>query len=560
MNYQKRTNFDAGNSIIIYVVMFSAFLAGSLNVWLPAFAKAQDYLPVADQDNDGLSDFQEINKYLTNPMNNDSDSDGTPDGEWRERREYQYTIRSVVQVMKPVTIDYLSDDYQDARVLDETESYVELEVIHYPFNTVSSTISHDMDWRNTVASMQEWIKPGPSSDWTPDMQRRLKDELLKDGIDTSRLSDGQIAERVSRWLCDWAQTEDGIVSFVTGWNDAGHPFVPNQFMDSVDALLKRENRNLEEQWAREVSAKGMFDRRTRGTCTSSAIYLSGCLKAVGLPTRTILCIPIIDASDDAEWKLLNNIQQPAVRQHLRRSLKRLKNSWASHTFNEVFVGGRWHRLNYSRLGQGIYDQKLFGLITHVATFKDWADAEFYKTVGRRQKTGQPKKKDVFGHLNPYSTISLRDELGIHCKVDIPVHDEQNTVVYVDGIYWTDDESLPSGIVENCRNAGRFGLIAKLSGFGDDLEGFLKKADMRVFLLPNAGGKKRIALKVGFDAGCRWANGESCYIFVPFGPADRRDLELNVAYRFEPQNLSESHVWELREGLQIVRKNGKSLDN
>ena len=35
----------------------------------------------------GLSDFQEIHKYRTDPAKVDSDGDGVLDGEWRERRE-----------------------------------------------------------------------------------------------------------------------------------------------------------------------------------------------------------------------------------------------------------------------------------------------------------------------------------------------------------------------------------------------------------------------------------------------------------------------------------------
>src|SRR5512134_1357617 len=80
-----------------------------------------------DRDRDGLSDFAEVHKYLTDATKADSDGDGVPDGDWRERREYQYTIRTVVQVMRPVTIEFLCDDYQDARVIDETADYVELE-------------------------------------------------------------------------------------------------------------------------------------------------------------------------------------------------------------------------------------------------------------------------------------------------------------------------------------------------------------------------------------------------------------------------------------------------
>ena len=39
-----------------------------------------------DSDGDGLSDFDEIHKYLTDPAKKDSDGDGTPDGDWNERR------------------------------------------------------------------------------------------------------------------------------------------------------------------------------------------------------------------------------------------------------------------------------------------------------------------------------------------------------------------------------------------------------------------------------------------------------------------------------------------
>ena len=47
-----------------------------------------------DSDKDGLTDFQETHKYMTNPQKADSDDDGIPDGNWLERREYQYTVRN----------------------------------------------------------------------------------------------------------------------------------------------------------------------------------------------------------------------------------------------------------------------------------------------------------------------------------------------------------------------------------------------------------------------------------------------------------------------------------
>jgi len=46
-----------------------------------------------------------------------------------------------------------------------------------------------------------------------------------------------------------------------------------------------------------ISAAGMFETRARGSCSSSAIYLTGCLRALGVPTRIVLVIPAIDAND-----------------------------------------------------------------------------------------------------------------------------------------------------------------------------------------------------------------------------------------------------------------------
>src|SRR5690606_38795397 len=77
-------------------------------------------------------------------------------------------------------------------------------------------------------------------------------------------------------------------------------------------------------------------------------------------------------------------------------------------------GGRWRRLNYERLGQDTLDPGLFGLMTHVATFRDWADARMPDTIGRRQVLR--RYDDRFGTANPYSAITVRDEFGPHCTL------------------------------------------------------------------------------------------------------------------------------------------------
>src|SRR5262245_34478955 len=106
-------------------------------------ARADD----VDTDRDGLSDFQEIHKYFTDPKKGDSDNDGTDDADWHERREYTYTIRTVVYVLRPCNTEVVNDDYQDAKILAETKNYIQLEVVHYPLNTCAEGIQGQKSWR-----------------------------------------------------------------------------------------------------------------------------------------------------------------------------------------------------------------------------------------------------------------------------------------------------------------------------------------------------------------------------------------------------------------------------
>lgn len=507
-----------------------------------------------DSDGDGLSDFHETYKHFTDPTKSDTDGDGRPDGDWLERREYQYTVRSVVQVMKPVTIEFLTDDYQDARLLDETDSYVELEVIHYPFNRVADAIVADDDWRKTVEKlgdqMDHWLEPGPTSNWTPELANRIRADLAEEGIELENLNDQETVEQVSRWLLKRAKYEDGFSTFVTAFDDTGNPYLPEALEDAPD---RTRGISVQEQWQREIFASGMYENRIRGSCSSSSIYLSGCLRAIGIPTRTILCIPVIDANDEPEMGMVRRLQQPSVRRSLLAALTPLKNSWASHTYNEVFVGGRWRRLNYDRLGQNTYDPGLFGLMTHVATFHDWADAQMPESIGMRQHR---RPDDVFGGPNPYSTISLRDEVGEHCELDLPGASSQDLTVTA--LHWTDSPELPAQIRDNCRERGRFGLIADITGFHNRAEvaGLLSDADLRVYLMPAESDDTRESpprLGVGFDPGCYWASDSVLRIYVPFGSGDQRDLVKGIRYDFQPRNDSSYVRWVFKDGLSVIRE-------
>src|SRR6266853_5934882 len=113
-----------------------------------------------DTDGDGLSDFQEIHKYFTDPNKLSTAGDGVSDGDWDRRREFAYTIRSVIKVMDPVNVDCLNDDYQDARLLGHRYNYVELEIVHYPLNTVAEAITGNPNWKKDAQALAKYLQPG----------------------------------------------------------------------------------------------------------------------------------------------------------------------------------------------------------------------------------------------------------------------------------------------------------------------------------------------------------------------------------------------------------------
>jgi hypothetical protein len=518
-----------------------ARLAAAVLAVLAVPVLAQD----PDRDGDGLSDFHERHKHGTDPARPDSDGDGVPDGDWRERREYAYTVRCVVHVLRPVTVEHLCDDYQDARVLDETAEHVELEVVLYPFNTVAAGIGASAEWRRTAAGRNAWTAPGPTADWTPKLREAIVGGLNRDRIDAATLDDRTLVTKAAAWLLRHAKVQDGFTTFLTSFDAGGRPFVEPELQAAARAGQADKGLTLAQQWERELSARGMFEHGVRGSCTSTAIYLNGCLRALGVPTRVVLCIPLIDANDASEHELVRRgIRHPQVRDAVLAAAAGGQGKWSSHTFNEVLVGGRWVRLNGDRLGQNTYDRGLFGLMTHVGTWSDWADARLAKTVGRRQALGG--RDDLFGGPNPYSTIALRDEFGVHSRLPRP----GPATAEIARVWWTDDETLPQDVRDVVARREAFGLIAEVRGVGtsNDLEAFLAGADRRLYL--EAPGRPK--LSVALAQGCSWGRGDHCLVLVPFGPADRRDLARGVPYRLTARNGTDGHAWTLPSELDVQR--------
>jgi len=378
-----------------------------------------------DSDGDGLSDFQEIHKYLTDPAKKDSDGDGTPDGDWSERREYTYSVRTVLRYLPPFDEGALTDDFQDARVVKRTGDYIEIEVIHYPFATAHESIAENPNWRRDYVSdarLAEYLAPGVTTNWDEQMKRDLSAALKADGIDIEKLTDKQVVERVSSWLMKRSRSLENV--FTTYYVDypQGTPRVYPGLEDAFRREFERDSSNyswpIEQHFNHELLGRGMFYNKTRGSCTSTVVYLTTALRALGIPTRVILVTPAVDASDRQQVLMVKNtITHNRVRLTMLAGLSWSSHGFTNHTLNEVYVGNRWCRLDSGQLGCPAFGQYRFGLQTHLYTFNDLSDVNLAPTWGWRYAKGE--RNDTFPHDNPYSAVEVSESFGAHGNISNP---------------------------------------------------------------------------------------------------------------------------------------------
>jgi hypothetical protein len=508
-----------------------------------------------DRDGDGLSDFQEVHKYRTDPAKNDTPGTGGSDGDWQRRREHSYSIRAVVRVMPPYNLKALNDDYQDARVLSETDKYVELEVIAYPLNTNADDIPGNPTWKRDYAGMTEFLKPGVTTNWDERMQKDLRAELKSAGIDPDELTDKEVVERVSRWYFSRGRSVNCFCTnfvYFPGGKPAIFPGLEEAFRRNKGDKAWSDT----EQFAREFLGREMFYRKTFGSCTSSAVGQATVLRALGIPTRIIGTIPLVDASDSAQVALVEkNLTHRRVRGTILTGLTGPGKSFANHTYLEVFVGRRWRRLNYSKLGQNTLDPSYFGLMLHVHTFGDLSEANLAPTWGKRYALGE--RDDTFRHSNPYRTVALDDHFGRYADVPNPPADREHTRLTISRAYWRDAKDAPKPVKDSSLPGGdgaTFFLHADewFTNAGDYLQykPFLARVDPK-FVLRSAG---KPDVQCHFDGAFVTLASASVREFRVVVPAEEfAKMAVDTPYTIQPANGNPGYSWSVKRGVTVSRQ-------
>lgn len=514
-----------------------------------------------DADGDGLSDFQEVHKYCTNPARADTDGDGVDDGDWLERREYTYSIRTVLQILAPYNKQaLLQDDYQDARILLETEDYLEIEVIHYPLNSCADGIEELTDWRKKYARYQEYLQPGVTTNWDAKMRKDLLAELKKEGIRLEELTDREAVEAISEWALARTPSLERTAIFTVHFPE-GKPAVHPRLREKFENQKGKPSWSDAEHFDHELFGKGMYYNQTRGTCTTSANFLSTVLRAAGIPTRMIVTVPAVDPSDPDNVEMIGSrLQNHQVRATILKGMQGLENSFAAHTFNEVLVGGRWHRLNYQRLGQNILDPHYMGLLTKVHTFLDLADAGLGEGWGLRHPHRQASP--VFRHNNPYTALTISDLFGEHCDLDNPSASQgagdYNELTISKAYWFHSDRDRPRSIGEDWerakdRNSGHILFHVEEcdpnQGFSQ-YNSFFAAADKNFVL--RAKGKEDVQASA---LQCWWVDApkgvSEFYLQIP--ATQYRRMSKGVRYSLFALNEGSNRSWKVEEPLRLVRR-------
>lgn len=520
--------------------------------------RAGEHLDASDRDSDGdgLSDYQEIHKYHTDSKKKDTAGDGVADGDWQQRREFSYSVRAVIRVMPPFNLAALNDDYQDVRVRAETKQYAELEVVVYPFNSNAEAIEGNPNWKKDYAKMEDYLAPGITTNWDDDMRKQLLRELAKDGIDPDKLTDKEVVERVSRWLFQRSHYRNMFCTFYIGYTD-GKPRV----LPGLEKAFERDKGDpkwsVQQQLEHELFGKEMFANKTYGTCTSTAVLQATVLRALDIPTRIILCIPLADGSDSAQVALLEKgLTNHRVRFDACLGAISGGNSFASHTFCEVFVGGRWRRLNYTKLGQNVLEPNYLGLMIHVHTFRDLSEANLAATWGMRYAKGQ--RDDVFPHSNPYRLLEASDHFGKYAKiVNLPAEGEHKQIT-IDKAYWPDAKDAAKEIRDMASGAekggGRFFIHGRewYENAGDYLQYklFMRRADPNFVL--RADGRPDVSCHLSMNF-FTWKARQLRELEVVIPAAEYPRMAKGVAYSLHPVNGRKGHAWKVREDVTLTRE-------
>jgi hypothetical protein len=338
-----------------------------------------------DTDQDGLSDYDEVKKYLTSPLTRDSDGDGISDSDWNERREYTRTFTAVIDLRRPYSLEDMNDFYQDARLISVISDEVcRFEIVLYPnaeelinpsaYNPKNNSFTKPTFAKNFSLSMQADIRSKVSGVET-DLQAL---QIIQEIFNTAKYTE------LNK---DLGYSTDLPLQFQYCMNDQGkiEPYwlgYPAKY--SMDELLDHL-----------FFADGMYHNSSRGACPSSATLRGALLRAAGLEEQTIFTIPLF-------YSLESDGTVYDVEDFYGRNYSMQRDdsyTVADHFFNIVKIGSRWIRVDTNIIDPGLHGPYVKLLCTDDPAYENWKYWN-YQTYSKQR---------------PYKYVSVTENQPVHEK-------------------------------------------------------------------------------------------------------------------------------------------------
>ncbi|MCG8454425.1 MAG: hypothetical protein MI717_14730 [Spirochaetales bacterium] len=324
--------------------------------------RLKTYVDSQDTDGDGLNDYDEVHKYNLNPLTADSDGDGKGDFLWEERWEYQRVFRVIVDLRPPFHVEDMNDFYQDARLLRENpDGSTRVEVILYPdAQEVLNPESYQP--RDSV-----WTQPTYGKNLNPSMIREIRDGLPE-------------KPRSQLAVLQALQGEFNHYRYISISKESGYSTdLPLQFQHyrSTDGQMmsswagEATSVPMKELLQRFYFAEGMYRRKTRGACSSSATLRGALFRAAGLEERSIFTIPLFYTLLEDQTHVDVTSSYPAKSMDIPKGFTLI----ADHVFNEVKIGNRWIRVDTGIVDTGLGERN-GGPYLKIASFHDQADEDW----------------------------------------------------------------------------------------------------------------------------------------------------------------------------------------
>jgi hypothetical protein len=305
-----------------------------------------------DTDGDGLSDYDEYCKYHTDPTTQDSDGDGIPDGDWKERREYVYTIRAICDLRPPNDVNLMTDLYQDARLVKRPGRLADssvVEVVIYPFSS-PHIVPQAFPYPGLPEGLRVFTNRTVAFNYSEAMQRAVR------GIVKDAKTDVEAVERILKWIGQETRLVNRVPEFAY-FHVENHRVVWHKPLGSP----AEQERLLQSNFYGDA----MFKERAHGTCSSLATLRTTMLRAAGIPARFLQTLPLFNRYENDPEPLMDGMRRRVFAQGYEWGAG---GGGANHVYNEVFLGHRWVRVD-EVVGTGAFvGDKLFVKVYSAA---DW---------------------------------------------------------------------------------------------------------------------------------------------------------------------------------------------